>query len=150
MAQATSVERLFEGELTRAIIGAFHEVYNTLGYGHAESTYMNALEYELVARHIRTAREVSTRVFYKGMRVAYHRIDMLVDDKVIVEAKASEHLPPYAQRQLRNYLSRDQNRARVASSFRAAAEAVQAVLPKGVNRAVTNTSSKIGTTKEPK
>lgn len=104
MAQATSVERLFEGELTRAIIGAFHEVYNTLGYGHAESTYMNALEYELVARHIRTAREVSTRVFYKGMRVAYHRIDMLVDDKVIVEAKASEHLPPYAQRQLRNYL----------------------------------------------
>lgn len=95
---------LVEEELTGEIIAGFLEVYHTLGYGHSERSYMNALDYELRERKHSVAREVSTRVFYKGIRVGYHLIDMLVDDKVVIEAKASESLPPYAERQLQNYL----------------------------------------------
>lgn len=95
---------LVEQELTGRIIAGFLEVYHTLGYGHSERTYMNALDFELRERGHAVAREVSTRVFYKGVRVGYHLMDMLVDDRVVIEAKASESLPPYAERQLQNYL----------------------------------------------
>jgi len=95
---------LIEHELTGTIISAFHEVYNTLGYGHAERTYMNALEYELVGRRCLVGREIAVRVFYKEFRVGWHRVGMLVNEKVVVEVKATEVLPSYAQRQLQNYL----------------------------------------------
>ena len=55
---------------------------------------MTALERELMSRGHKIAREVQLRVFYKGDRIASQRIDMLVDDKVIVELKATEILPP--------------------------------------------------------
>jgi len=90
--------------LTRSIIGAFFEVYNHLGSGFVESVYVAALERELIARGHRVAREVSVRVFYKGEPIAWQRIDMLVDEKVIVEAKATPQLALMARLQLRNYL----------------------------------------------
>jgi GxxExxY protein len=52
--------------LTHAIIGAFYEVYITLGFGFLEHVYTMALERELTARGHRVAREVSVRIFYKG------------------------------------------------------------------------------------
>jgi GxxExxY protein len=95
---------LAEQTLTGSIIGAFFEVYNTLGYGFRESVYVAALERELIARGHMVAREVQLRVFYKGDRIARQRIDMLIDDKVIVESKATEFVAPNATRQLENYL----------------------------------------------
>jgi GxxExxY protein len=95
---------LAEQALTQSIIGAFFEVYNTLGYGFREPVYTTALERELIARGHKVAREVQLRVFYKGDRIAWQRIDMLIDDKVIVELKAAEVLPLNATRQLENYL----------------------------------------------
>ena len=43
-------------------------------------------------------------VFYKGTEIARHRIDILVDNRIVVESKAGEHLAPAARLQLSNYL----------------------------------------------
>ncbi len=90
--------------MTKSIIAAFYEVYNTLGFGFLESVYAAALERELLSRGHAVAREVSVRVFYKGTDIAWQRIDMLVDEKVVIEIKAMPMFPSSATRQLLNYL----------------------------------------------
>ena len=90
--------------LTRSVIGAFYDVYNVLGFGFLEHVYVLALERELGARGHRVTREVSVRVFYKGEELCTQRIDMLVDDVLVVETKSGLDLHPSASRQLYNYL----------------------------------------------
>lgn len=75
---------LVEEELTYSIIGAAHEAYNTLGFGFLEHIYVMALERELRARGHRVGREVAVPVMYKGDALATQRMDMIVDEKVIV------------------------------------------------------------------
>ena len=96
--------RLVEEALTRSIIGALYEVYNTLGFGFLEHLYVLALEQELHARGHKVSRQVSVPVFYKGRRLGTQRLDMIVDDKVIIEVKSTFDLHPAAHRQLRSYL----------------------------------------------
>ncbi|HEU4989005.1 MAG TPA: GxxExxY protein [Gemmatimonadaceae bacterium] len=96
--------QLQEAETTRAIIGAFYVVYNALGYGFLESLYMAALERELRERGHRVGREVYVPVMFRGAELGRQRLDMLVDEKVVVEAKATEILHPNASRQLFAYL----------------------------------------------
>jgi GxxExxY protein len=66
--------------------------------------YTNALEVELRGRGHDVAREFSVGVQYGGIEVAHQRLDMVVDDKLVVEIKASENLHADATRQLFNYL----------------------------------------------
>ena len=91
-------------ELTYSIIGAFFEVYNVLGFGFLERFYSLALERELIARGHRVEREVRIAVSYKGQWLGWQRIDMLVDDAVVVEVKAAMDLHKYAKRQVYSYL----------------------------------------------
>jgi GxxExxY protein len=79
-------------------------VYKSLGFGFLEHVYILALERELLARNHRVARELSVRVMYKGEELCAQRIDMVVDDKVVVELKSTFHLHPSADRQLYSYL----------------------------------------------
>lgn len=95
---------LIEEELTASIIGAFYEVYNTLGFGFLEHIYVMALERELMARGHHVARQVSVRVTYKGEQLANQRVDMIVDGRVIVETKSTLELHKAARRQVYNYL----------------------------------------------
>jgi GxxExxY protein len=95
---------LVEGNLTHSILGGFFEVYNEIGYGLMESVYCAGLEHELIARGHQVGRQVPVGVWYKGQQIAWQRLDMLVDGKVVVEIKATEELPRYAKRQLLNYL----------------------------------------------
>lgn len=95
---------LVEEQLTRSIIGAFYNVYRTLGFGFLESVYTTALERELLARNHHVGREVNVRVMYQGEQLCTQRVDMVVDEKVIVETKSTYLLHPAAQRQLYNYL----------------------------------------------
>jgi GxxExxY protein len=95
---------LIEERLTRSVIGAFFEVYNTLGFGFHEHIYVMALERELIARGHRVAREVSVHVKYKEHIIVVQRIDMIVDEKLVVETKSTVELPKPAHRQLFNYL----------------------------------------------
>ena len=95
---------LAEEALTKSIIAAFFDVYNTLGYGFLESVYAEALARELRRRGHRVDREVSVKVWFKGQLIARQRVDMVVDDKVILEIKAGLTLPITGSRQLYNYL----------------------------------------------
>jgi GxxExxY protein len=95
---------LIERELTGSVIGAFFDVYNTLGFGFLEHIYVMALERELLARGHQVAREVSVHVAYKGQVLGVQRVDMIVDDKLVVETKSTLELAKPAQRQVFNYL----------------------------------------------
>ncbi|HYC51802.1 MAG TPA: GxxExxY protein [Gemmatimonadaceae bacterium] len=102
-----TAKRLFalaEEALTHSIIGAFFEVYNTLGYGFLESVYVEALVRELRRRRHRVEREALVKVWYKGEIIARQRVDLLVDEKIVIEVKAGPQLPPTASRQLCNYI----------------------------------------------
>ena len=96
---------LLETERVESILGGFYDVYrNFRGYGLSESIYSNALAYELELRGHRVEREFRIAVCYKGRRVGKQRLDMVVDQKIIVESKATEGLSPNASTQLLNYL----------------------------------------------
>jgi GxxExxY protein len=95
---------LLEEALTRSAIGAFFDVYNALGFGFLEHVYILALEHELQARDHRVAREVAVRVLYKGHELTGQRLDMAVDERLVVETKSTHVLHASAPRQLHNYL----------------------------------------------
>jgi GxxExxY protein len=95
---------LIEERLTHSAIGAFFDVYNNLGYGFLEIVYVMALERELVARRHHVGREVWVPVLYKGDELCKQRLDMVVDEKLIIETKSTPDLPKGATRQLYNYL----------------------------------------------
>ena len=97
-------EKLFDEELTKSVIGAFFEVYNRLRFGFLENTYMRSMELELLERGHNVAREKNVPVFYKNHVASSHRIDMLVDGRLIVEGKSTQILPHTAMRQLYSYL----------------------------------------------
>ena len=90
--------------LTHSVIGAFFEVYNTLGFGFLEKLYGIALELELLARGHQVARQVQITVKYKGQDLGTQRLDMIVDGKLVVEIKSTLELHAGAQRQVFNYL----------------------------------------------
>lgn len=96
---------LIEERLTHSIIGSFFDVYNYFGFGLLESVYANALTVDLRAKGHKVDREVRVPVFYKGVRIGWQRIDQLVDDKVVVETKASVKLHPTDEQQLMTYLN---------------------------------------------
>jgi len=95
---------LVEEQLTGSIIGAFYEVYNTIGFGFLEHIYVMAMERELIARGHHVDREMAVNVMYKGEQLSSQRLDMIVDGKVVVETKSSLDLHKTARRQLYNYL----------------------------------------------
>jgi GxxExxY protein len=95
---------LVEEALTRSVIGGFFEVYNNLKFGLLESLYSRALELELVHRGHRVAREFGVRVAYKGIPIGVQRLDLVVDDKLVVEIKSTDELHKAAVRQVYNYL----------------------------------------------
>ncbi|HVX42224.1 MAG TPA: GxxExxY protein [Gemmatimonadaceae bacterium] len=96
---------LLEEQLTRSIIGAFYTVYNKLGYGILEHVYAAALEIELKRRGHAVAREYTASVYYDGIEIGHHRLDMVVDDRVVIENKARERLHDNFIQQLESYLA---------------------------------------------
>jgi len=95
---------MLEEALTRSVIGAFYDVHRALGFGFREYIYALALERDLVAKGHRVDREVSVTVHYRGEPLARQTLDMIVDEKVVLEAKATERLQPDSTTQLFGYL----------------------------------------------
>jgi GxxExxY protein len=93
-----------EWDRVRDIVAGFYKTYNVLGFGFLESVYREALAFELRNRGMRVASEVPLRVTYEGHDVGLFRADLLVDDRVVVETKATSVLGPTDKRQLLNYL----------------------------------------------
>ena len=95
---------LLEEALTRSVIGAFYDVHKELGFGFREYLYALALERDLVARGHRVDREVAVMVYYRGEPLAWQWLDMIVDERLVLETKATERLHPRASMQLFSYL----------------------------------------------
>src|SRR3569623_1601506 len=96
---------LLQASLTRSVIATFYRVHRSLGFGFREYIYALALERDLRAKGHRDDRELATMVYHLGKPLAMQKLDMLVDESLIVEAKATEHLHPDATLQLFSYLS---------------------------------------------
>ncbi len=95
-----------ENELSKVIIGAAIEVHRELGgAGLLEDVYEEALCHELESRGIGVDRQVTVPIVYKGKRLRKPlTMDVLVDDKVVVETKAVETFNPIVGAQLLTYL----------------------------------------------
>ena len=75
-------------QLTHTILGAAMEVHRILGTGFLESIYRNALLHELHLRGLSFKSEVEVQVSYRDYIVGKHRLDILVEDVVVIELKA--------------------------------------------------------------
>lgn len=91
-------------ELTSKVIGAYYNVFNTLGYGFLEKVYENALCLELKKAGIIYANQYPIEVFYENQKVGTYFADILVHDQLIIELKAAESLREEHELQLINYL----------------------------------------------
>jgi GxxExxY protein len=99
-----TLKPLLHSDLTGSIIRCFYAVYNTLDFGLLEKAYSVSLERELRAAGHVVDREVLTVVRYKGVPVAHYKIDMVVDQRVIVEVKSTRVIPDGVDRQVYTYL----------------------------------------------
>ena len=91
--------------LARTIVDAGLKVHRALGPGLLESAYEHCLAHELHARGLSVARQVLLPIVYEGVTLdAGYRLDLLVEDKIIIEIKAVETLMPLAEAQVLTYL----------------------------------------------
>ena len=91
-------------DLTEAIIKCFYKVYTELGYGFLEKVYHNALLIELQNEELKVESQKSIKVNYQGDVVGEYYVDIIVEDVVILELKATETVTEAHEFQLINYL----------------------------------------------
>lgn len=109
---------LISEELTGKIIAAAIDVHRELGPGLLESVYEECLCAELGARGLTFRRQVQVPVAYKGRRLDCDlRIDILVEETVVLELKAVEHLLPVHTAQLITYLKLSGKRVGLLLNF---------------------------------
>jgi GxxExxY protein len=95
---------LLHKELTDAIIKTFYEVYNELGYGFLEKVYLNSLYLELKSKDLKVQAQRKIEVYYKGIEVGEYYADLIVENLVILELKATDSIAPAFENQILNYL----------------------------------------------
>jgi GxxExxY protein len=101
--QQYSIDEL--NKITEGIIGSAIEVHKHLGPGLLESAYRECLRYELLQRGYIALHEVPLPLTYKGLKLdCGYRLDLLVNDAVIVEVKSVSDLAPIHDAQLLSYL----------------------------------------------
>jgi GxxExxY protein len=98
-----STDNYKHSELTKKIIGAFYKVYNTLGYGFLEKVYINALLIELRKLGLICEVQQQIKVYYDDQEIGFYIADIVINDCVIIEAKAAECLCEEHEYQLINY-----------------------------------------------
>lgn len=91
-------------DLSGRIIGAAIRVHETLGPGFLESVYEEALCAELAAQGMKFERQRLVRIQYREQTVGEHRLDILVENQVVVELKAITGFEPVHFATLRSYL----------------------------------------------
>jgi GxxExxY protein len=97
-------EKVVYPELSFAIVGLAIDIHNQLGPGFGEDIYEKAMAYELAAHHVPFEEQKVVQVVYKGQPMGTYRLDLVVDDKIIVELKALPDISPLCKQQLLSYL----------------------------------------------
>ncbi len=122
---------LVQEQLTEAVIGAAIEVHRVLGPGLLESAYEQCLCHELSLTGRSFERQVELPVVYKGVRLdCGYRMDLVVEDQVVVEIKTVDKLAPVHEAQLLTYLRLSGKRVGLLLNFHAAA------MSRGIKRMV--------------
>ena len=94
-----------ENKITEKIIGAAIEVHRTLGPGLLESAYQECLLYELKSLGLSVRKEVTLPIIYKEIKLNHgYRIDLLVNDKIVIELKTVESFTDVHSAQILTYL----------------------------------------------
>ena len=94
-----------ENDISYKIRGVIFDVYNEFGPGLLESVYVTALAIELKNQGLKVLREVPVPVYYKEEKLEIgFRLDLLVEDKVIIEVKSVEQLAKVHHKQILTYL----------------------------------------------
>ena len=105
-------------KITGKIIGCAIKVHKNLGPGLLESAYEECLIYELTKAGLKTERQIPVPIIYKELRLEYgYRIDILVEDLVIIELKTVENLCPVNEAQLLTYLKFSKKRIGLLINF---------------------------------
>jgi GxxExxY protein len=103
--RADMTEQEYLNQLTENIIGSAIEVHRALGPGLLESAYEACLAFELTQRGLKIEQQKPLPLIYRKVKLdCGYRLDLLVENKVIVEIKAVESLAPIHQAQLLSYL----------------------------------------------
>ena len=92
-------------ELTDKVINVFYKVYNTLGYGFLEKVYEKAMIIEFERMGLNYINQAPVKVYYEGSVVGDYVADFIIENKVIVELKATRQLTKTDENQLLNYLT---------------------------------------------
>jgi GxxExxY protein len=109
---------LVQEELTQRIIAAAIEVHRELGPGLLESAYEECLCHELSISGLPFARQVTLPVSYKKVKLdCGYRIDVVVDDAVVIEIKSVDEIHPIHKAQLLTYLRLSQKRVGLLINF---------------------------------
>lgn len=110
--------RLIHGKTTHSILSAAYKVHSRLGPGLLERPYRECLRHELVRMDARVECEKILPVVYEGVTIELgYRIDMVVDDAVIVEVKSVESILPVHEAQLLTYLRLSHKRVGLLLNF---------------------------------
>jgi len=91
-------------QLINIVKESAHEIYKELGAGYNENIYEAAMAIEFRKQGINYAVEKNTEIFYKGEKVGIHRLDFIVENKLVVELKAQNFIMPSHEGQTRSYL----------------------------------------------
>jgi len=92
-------------DITYKIIGCVYKVHSNLGPGLLESTYEVCLEHELLKTGLKVERQKALPVYYDALKLdAGYRIDLLVENQIIIEIKSIEEIAPIHKAQLMTYL----------------------------------------------
>ncbi len=135
--QLTETER----SLTELIIGAAIEVHRELGPGLLESTYEDCLSLECAERHLDIERQKGQPVFYKGLKLSTgYRVDVIVNQLILVELKTVEKLHPVHTAQVLTYLKLTGLHVGLLLNFNATR------LKEGLKRVVLNSDGSCSTT----
>ena len=101
----------------REIIGGAIAVHRELGPGFIESVYGRALNFELNCRNLSVDRQRDIPIRYRGQIICTHRLDLVVEDSVVVEVKAVRKLKPIHKAQILSYMKAGQFRAGLLMNF---------------------------------
>lgn len=94
-----------DNELTKSIIGAAIEVHKALGPGLLESAYQECLFFELQSKSLKVRKEVALPIVYKEVKLDHgYRIDLLVEERIVLELKTVECLTDVHSAQILTYL----------------------------------------------
>jgi GxxExxY protein len=124
-------QKVWVDDGTKPILDGIYEVYKNLGPGLLESVYERALMMELASRGMIVKNQVPVRAYYKGVDLQMDfRLDILVNDTVVIELKSVEQLLPVHEKQLLTYLKLADKQLGLLVNFN------ESYLRKGIKRVV--------------